>query len=137
MQTITDRLRSLLTLTLVLTGWYLYAFPAAVLPYAVAIIAHVVLGIGLAVLLVPPAMRALVLATAYGATYARVNRWKNAYRIANPGMPPQAMQVEGLGQSGPFFPSSVRTPDGHTIKSSFFMDSKACERCHSDIYHQW
>jgi hypothetical protein len=216
MLTISDRLRTLLTLTLVLTGLYLYGFPAAILPYAVAIIAHAILGIGLAVLLVPPALRgfagrtleeraawllillgaalglvliktggtlpyhpvvvahlglsaigagmllaawlgrrgvlagnvalglaryaaigALVVAAVYGATYARVNLWKNAYRIANPGMPPQAMQVEGLGQSGPFFPSSVRTPDGHTIKSSFFMDSKACERCHSDIYHQW
>ena len=192
-----DRLRTLLTITLALTGVYLYGFPSATLPYAVAIVAHVVLGVGLLALLLPMAIRlfagqpaaraawlagagggrrigvvliktggtlpyhrvviahfavsalggaillaawlgrrgilagnaalagvrwalvaALVAATAVGATYTRVNLWKNAYRITNPAMPPQAMQVEGLGQAGPFFPSSVRTPDGRTIKSS-------------------
>ena len=41
-----------------------------------------------------------------------------------PGMPPASMDQEGQGRSGPFFPSSIRTPDGKHIKSSFFMDSK-------------
>jgi tetratricopeptide (TPR) repeat protein len=211
-----DRLRTLLTITLALTGLHLYGFPSATLPYAASIVAHVVLGVGLVVLLVPPALRAfagrsvaerlgwiliaagavlglaiiktggtmpyhrlvvahfglsgiggvfllaawlgrrgvlaggalattarvvivgaLLFAAGVAATYSRVNLWRGAYRITNPAMPPQAMQGEGLGQAGPFFPSSVRTPDGHTIKSSFFMDSQACERCHKDIYHQW
>src|SRR4029079_6428075 len=211
-----DRLRTLLTITLALTGLHLYGFPSATLPYAASIVAHVVLGVGLVVLLVPPALRAfagrsvaerlgwiliaagavlglaiiktggtmpyhrlvvahfglsgiggvfllaawlgrrgvlaggalattarvvivgaLLFAAGVPATYSRVNLWRGAYRITNPAMPPQAMQGEGLGQAGPFFPSSVRTPDGHTIKSSFFMDSQACERCHKDIYHQW
>jgi len=52
-----DRLRTLLTITLALTGLYLYGFPSATLPYAVAIVAHVVLGVGLLVLLLPMAIR--------------------------------------------------------------------------------
>jgi len=72
-----------------------------------------------------------------GTWYTRVVWWRDAYRIVNPMMPPASMQIEGLGSAGPFYPSSVRTPDGRTIKSSFFMDSQACERCHADIYHQW
>src|SRR5262249_34880160 len=52
-----DRLRTLLTITLALTGLYLYALPSATLPYAVAIVAHIVLGVGLVVLLVPIALR--------------------------------------------------------------------------------
>jgi len=73
----------------------------------------------------------------YGAWYVREARWHQSYRIQNPTMPPAAMTREGLGQKGPFFPSSIRTPDGKKIKSSFFMDSQACERCHGDIYKQW
>src|SRR5262245_51936779 len=53
-----DRLRTLLTITLAVTGLYLYGLPSATLPYAVAIVAHVVLGVGLAALLVPPALKA-------------------------------------------------------------------------------
>ena len=61
--------------------------------------------------------------------------WKNTYRIKNPTMPPASMDRRAR-RAGPFYPS-VRTPDGHTIKSSFFMESEACERCHEDIYNQW
>jgi Flp pilus assembly protein TadD len=73
----------------------------------------------------------------YGAWYVREVRWHQSRRIANPAMPPMTMTREGLGAKGPFFPSSIRTPDGKKINSSFFMDSQACERCHGDIYKQW
>lgn len=76
-------------------------------------------------------------AVGYGAWYSREVRWLHAYRIENPAMPPASMEREGHGAQGPFFPSSIRTPDGQKIKSSFFMDSKACQRCHADIYKQW
>jgi cytochrome c-type biogenesis protein CcmH/NrfG len=72
-----------------------------------------------------------------GSWYQREVRWRQSHRIVNPAMPPGEMRAEGLGPRGPFFPSSLRTPDGKTIKPSFFMDSQACERCHSDVYHQW
>jgi Flp pilus assembly protein TadD len=210
------RLRATLVVALTLTGIFLYGFPSANLAYATAILAHVVIGAGLAVLLLPGVFRlfrgerfdgrlgwlltvagaalglallktgatlpfqplvaahigvsalgvvvllsswmrrrgtlagslasavarygVVVLAVAAigaGTWYTRVVRWHSAYRIVNPRMPPASMQIEGLGSAGPFYPSSIRTADGHTIKSSFFMDSQACERCHKDIYHQW
>ena len=210
------RLRNLLAIVLTLSGIYLYGFPEPNLPYAVAIIGHVILGAGLALLLLPglvrgfrgqtaearigwlvvtigaavglgliwttgtlpyrPVVYAHIAASALGVTillagwlrsrgvlamgvgpgvaryaglllvlaglgaglyYTRVVRHEEAYRITNPAMPPAAMTAEGLGSSGPFFPSSTRTPDGHAIKSTFFMDSKACERCHTDVYHEW
>jgi tetratricopeptide (TPR) repeat protein len=83
------------------------------------------------------AVAALACAAGYGAYFVREVRWHRAYRIQNPTMPPAAMTAEGQGEKGPFFPSSIRTPDGKKIKSSFFMDSQACERCHGDIYKQW
>ena len=211
-----QRLGTPLAVVLTLTGIYLYGFPEPNLPYAVAIMAHVLLGLGLAVLLLPrlvtafrgqalesrlgwllvaagaalgivligtggtlpyrplvfahlaasavgvtvllsawlrsrgvlargpaagvaryAALGAVLVATGAGTYYTRVIRHDEAYRITNPSMPPDAMTHEGLGRSGPFFPSSTRTPDGHPIKSTFFMDSKACERCHRDIYHEW
>ena len=73
-----------------------------------------------------------------GTWYTRVVLWRDAHGIRQPDdAAGQHAGIEGLGSAGPFYPSSVRTPDGHTIKSSFFMDSQACERCHADIYHQW
>ena len=64
-------------------------------------------------------------AAGYGAWHVREVSWKQAYRIENQTMPPASMDQEGHGRTGPFFPSSIRTPDGKHIKSSFFMDSKA------------
>jgi tetratricopeptide (TPR) repeat protein len=211
-----SRLRTLLVIVLTLSAVYLYGFPEPNLPYAVAIVGHMLLGVVLAILLLPalvqafrgqspgarlgwlgltvgaalgvvlivtggtlpyrPLVYAHIAASAAGVTllaaswlgsrgvlsvgagrvvaryaavtlvvtglgagayYTRVVRHDQAYRITNPAMPPEAMTAEGLGSAGPFFPSSTRTPEGHTIKSTFFMDSKACERCHGDVYHQW
>jgi Flp pilus assembly protein TadD len=64
-------------------------------------------------------------------------RWRNAYRIQNPEMPPASQAAEGDGVKGLFFPSSAQTTHGGTIPSKFFMDSQACQRCHPDIYEQW
>jgi Flp pilus assembly protein TadD len=47
------------------------------------------------------------------------------------------MNEEGDGPQGKFFPSSVQTADGKNIPADYFMQSKACERCHADIYKQW
>ena len=99
--------------------------------------AHAARGLRLPAVVRYAALAALFGAAAYGAWYSRVIRWQAAYRITNTLMPPASMDQEGHGRKGPFFPSSIRTPDGQHIKSSFFMDSKACERCHSDIYKQW
>jgi tetratricopeptide (TPR) repeat protein len=59
------------------------------------------------------------------------------YRIVNPIDPPLAMEGEGGGASGPFFPSSARTNVGGIIPADFFMTSATCGRCHRDIYEQW
>ena len=58
--------------------------------------------------------------------------------IRNPEQPPFAMTEESMGGAdGPFFPSSAATSTGGRIPSDFFMTSKACARCHSDVYEQW
>ncbi len=58
--------------------------------------------------------------------------------ILNPAQPPFAMTDESMGGAdGPFFPSSAATSTGGRIPSDFFMTSKSCSRCHSDIYEQW
>jgi len=67
----------------------------------------------------------------------RESRWRDAYRIRNPQMPPESQANEGDGVNGPFFPSSAQTIHGGKIPSNFFMDSQACQRCHPDIYEQW
>ncbi|HTG73368.1 MAG TPA: tetratricopeptide repeat protein [Terriglobia bacterium] len=63
--------------------------------------------------------------------------WRSKHRISNPAMSPVSQDFEGQGINGDFFPSSVRTNTGKRLESDFFMQSKACERCHSDIYKQW
>jgi Flp pilus assembly protein TadD len=63
--------------------------------------------------------------------------WRYKHRIVNPAMPPESQDFEGQGVSGDFFPSSVRTNTGTRLESAFFMQSQACERCHSDIFKQW
>ena len=72
-----------------------------------------------------------------GPWWARNVAWKNAYRIKNPPLSTETMDGEGDGPNGKFFPSSVQTLDGKNIPAKYFMQSQACERCHSDVYKQW
>jgi len=74
---------------------------------------------------------------AAGAWAVRTIAWQSGHVINNPEMPPAAMDGEGDGPKGLFFPSSAQTDDGKTIPSKYFMGSQSCERCHSDIYKQW
>jgi len=84
----------------------------------------------------------LVLATfaiSAGLWFAREVGWRDARanRIINPLMPPDAMDHEGDGSAGKFFPSSAQTKHDVNIPSQYFMKSDACQRCHADIYAQW
>jgi Flp pilus assembly protein TadD len=84
----------------------------------------------------------LVLATfaiSAGLWFAREVGWRDARanRIINPLMPPDAMDHEGDGSAGKFFPSSAQTKGDVNIPSQYFMKSDACQRCHADIYAQW
>jgi tetratricopeptide (TPR) repeat protein len=72
-----------------------------------------------------------------GGWQIRQGRWLNTYRITNPPAPPASMDREGDGPTGAFFPSSAQTAHKGRIPSKYFMESGACERCHSDIYKQW
>src|ERR1051325_5248284 len=83
------------------------------------------------------ALTLLMSALAAGSWWMRNTAWKNSYRVANPRMPAATMDGEGDGPDGKFFPSSVQTRDGKNIPAKYFMQSQACERCHSDIYKQW
>ena len=76
-------------------------------------------------------------AIAYGAWWSRTVAWDRAFRIANPPEAPAAMDGEGDGPSGDFFPSSAQTKHHGKIPASYFMESDACQRCHADIYKQW
>jgi Tfp pilus assembly protein PilF len=78
-----------------------------------------------------------VAALSWGAWWVRNVTWSNAYRVSNPPISPATMDEEGDGPHGRFFPSSAQTTNGHTIPAGYFMQSKACERCHADIYKQW
>jgi Flp pilus assembly protein TadD len=83
---------------------------------------------------------ALVLVTAGiagGGWWVRNVAWSHSSRIVNPSISPATMDEEGDGPQGKFFPSSVQTTDGKNIPADYFMQSKACERCHADIYKQW
>lgn len=77
------------------------------------------------------------LALAAGAWWVRNVAWTNAFRVNNPTISPATMDNEGDGPHGKFFPSSAQTKDGRYIPADYFMQSKACERCHADIYRQW
>ena len=86
-----------------------------------------------------PAVVLVVIAGA-AATYLNAThgeRLRHAHRIVNPLSPPETMDGEGQGPTGPFFPSSATTNTGGTIPSNFFLTSEACGRCHKDIYDQW
>jgi len=50
---------------------------------------------------------------------------------------PLAMDDEGDGPRGPFFPSSAQTVDGKLMPGKFFLESQACARCHETLYKQW
>jgi len=79
----------------------------------------------------------LAMALLGGSAYAVRDAWRNSHRIENPSMPPESQDYEGDGVKGDFFPSSAQTNLGGKIPSKFFMDSKACQRCHPSIYEQW
>jgi Tfp pilus assembly protein PilF len=79
------------------------------------------------------AVAAILAASAY---YAR-SSWSKRFVIRNPDTAPLAMDEEGDGAQGPFFPSSAQVSGHRKIPSKYFMESDACERCHQDIYHQW
>ncbi len=72
-----------------------------------------------------------------GAWWTREYAGKDRYKVKNPAISPLSMDQEGDGPHGKFFPSSVQTTDGKYIPSGYFLQSQACERCHSDIYKQW
>ncbi len=72
-----------------------------------------------------------------GAWWLRTVPWQRAHQISNPGIAPASADNEGDGPHGPFFPSSAQTRDGKLIPSNYFMESDACQRCHSDIYKEW
>jgi Flp pilus assembly protein TadD len=65
------------------------------------------------------------------------DRFRIAHRIANPTTVPARMEEEGAGPHSPFFPSSADTNVRGIIPANFFLSSKACGRCHRDIYEQW
>jgi len=83
------------------------------------------------------ALLLVVAGVSAGAWWVRNVSWRNALRIENPPVAPATMNEEGDGPQGKFFPSSVQTSDGQNIPADYFMQSKACERCHADIYKQW
>ena len=76
-------------------------------------------------------------ALGWAAHYQRESRWLTNSVIKNPPLPPQTMNEEGDGASGPFFPSSAQVYGGQKIPSKFFMESDSCKRCHEDIFNQW
>jgi tetratricopeptide (TPR) repeat protein len=59
------------------------------------------------------------------------------YLVRNPLTAPTSMYGEGGGKNSLMFPSSAQTTNGKTIPAEFFLNSKSCESCHPDIYHQW
>jgi Flp pilus assembly protein TadD len=72
-----------------------------------------------------------------GAWCLRTVPWERSHRIENPTIAPAAMNNEGDGPPGPFFPSSAQTADGGHIPANYFTESDSCQRCHADIYRQW
>ena len=83
------------------------------------------------------ALFVVAVALSFGARSLRVKRWEASTPINNPQIAPAEMAQEGDGAHGSFFPSSAQTTDGKLIPAKYFMESKACERCHKDVYDQW
>ena len=71
------------------------------------------------------------------AWWVRTLPWERSSRIENPQIAPVAMEAEGDGPSGLYFPSSAQTKHGGRIPADYFIESNACQRCHADIYRQW
>ncbi len=123
------------------------AFTGASRPFASLLYTHIgfsVLGVILLIAAATPRrliafglLLAPVLVLSLSAWTVREIRWRDTYLIRNPRMPPESQAYEGDGTNGLFFPSSAQTSHGGRIPSSFFMESQACQRCHSDIYEQW
>jgi len=91
---------------------------------------------------VPQALRVALVCVvtvgiAAGSWWVRNVAWKNTYLVKNPMVAPLSMDQEGDGAHGKFFPSSAQTKDGNYIPSDYFLQSRACQRCHADIYKQW
>jgi Flp pilus assembly protein TadD len=80
---------------------------------------------------------ALCAGIAAGAWYVRTVPWQRAYTIHNPDVAPASMDKEGAGPNSEFFPSSAETSTGKTVPEDYFVDSAACQQCHSDIYREW
>jgi tetratricopeptide (TPR) repeat protein len=128
-------------------------FTGATRPYRPLLYAHAALaGLAALVALVAGARRALafpspvvraaavaaaVLAAASPVARGLADRYPPQQRIVNPALPPLAMDGEGQGKDGPFFPSSGETNVGGIVPSKFFMTSQECARCHKDVYDQW
>jgi len=98
-------------------GWLASGVPAGVLRSAFCVIAAALI--------------------AAGASWLRTVPWERSHHIENPTIAPAAMNNEGDGPQGPYFPSSAQTSDGGHIPASYFMESDSCQRCHADIYKQW
>ena len=81
----------------------------------------------------------LTVAVLLAAFLAAQPYWRpDAYRVANPELPPMSQDDEGMGgQKGPFHPAGIHTSTGGRIPSDFFMTSERCGDCHKDIYQQW
>ncbi len=80
---------------------------------------------------------ALLVVLPSGAAYYRKAYPDACDTITNPMTAPTSMNEEGEGPGSPFFPSSARTNTGNIIPANFFMDSKRCGECHTDIYEQF
>ena len=80
---------------------------------------------------------AITAAVVAGAWWIRTVPWQRAYTIHNPSIAPASMNQEGAGPNSPFFPSSAETTTGKTVPEDYFLDSSACQQCHSDIYREW
>src|SRR5271170_2432659 len=98
-------------------GWLANGIPAGVVRSAICVIAAALI--------------------AAGASWLRTVPWERSHHIENPTIAPAAMNNEGDGPQGPYFPSSAQTSDGGHIPASYFMESDSCQRCHADIYKQW
>jgi Flp pilus assembly protein TadD len=116
-------------------------------PTQLALLAHTVAGIAALALLFRFSGRGFrrLLAGATVASlllFGSVTGYRRAFpnpdhRIQNPRVVPASMEEEGAGPNSPFWPSSANTSVNGTIPANFFMDSKLCGTCHTDIYEQW
>ncbi len=106
-------------------------------------IAHIVLAIVAALLVVPVVHRRVPTAIVLGSILFVTGihfLGSTEPPAVNQDLPPVSMQGEAMGgENGPFFPSSAQTVHGGLIPGKFFLDSQTCGEagCHPDIYDQW